>query len=310
MKKLILFILVIIFTHISYLAAQSGSPLLENPPKGTDVVILPAVLDWSNVSGADGYFYEVLSDTSSKTNNFNVKCTSSNLNITSADFLPNTTYYWRVVAHKSGGWGTPSAFSSFTTADETVNGSIGNFQDGVIDLIAEEDIAPNQGNILVNRLEQVENQLDHGHETIAMLEMYLFKARILILRLSNKISNETYKELDYSTDGVIDLISDIQGRPTIFNATLLQPKTYSLSQNYPNPFNPSTTIEYSVPENSFVSLKIFDMTGREISTLVSTQQETGTYIVDWNAAKLSSGVYFYRLNAGNFVETKKMILAK
>jgi hypothetical protein len=308
MRKLILSLSLLVI-NIALVSAQTASPLLENPPKGTDVVVLPAVLDWSSVAGADSYFYEVLSDTALKSTNFVPMSTTSSMQVTSNDLLPGTTYYWRVVAHNSGGWGIPSSFSSFTTAGEDVFGSIGNLSDGVIDLIAEEDISNNQGNILLNRLEQAEHHLNLGHETIAVLNMYLFKARIIILRISGQISETTFDALNYSTDGVIDLISDIQGRPTAFNE-VLQPKTYALTQNYPNPFNPSTTIEYSVPENAYVSLKIFDMTGREISTLVSKQQETGTYIVNWNASNLSSGVYFYRLDAGNFTATKKMMLVK
>jgi hypothetical protein len=85
---------------------------------------------------------------------------------------------------------------------------------------------------------------------------------------------------------------------------------YVLGQNYPNPFNPATTISFSVPTQSFVSLKVFDTLGREVSTLLSQQLSVGTYSRQWNTEGLSSGVYFYRLQAGEYVETKKMILLK
>jgi hypothetical protein len=85
---------------------------------------------------------------------------------------------------------------------------------------------------------------------------------------------------------------------------------YSLGQNYPNPFNPATTISFSVPTQSFVSLKVFDSLGREQSVLLSEKLSAGTYTRQWNAADLSSGVYFYRLEAGSFIETKKLILLK
>ena len=85
---------------------------------------------------------------------------------------------------------------------------------------------------------------------------------------------------------------------------------YELTQNYPNPFNPATTISFSVPAQSFVSLKIFDALGREISTLVSEQLFAGTYSRQWDAAGLPSGVYFYRLRAGLFIETKKLVLLR
>jgi len=88
------------------------------------------------------------------------------------------------------------------------------------------------------------------------------------------------------------------------------PKEFSLSQNYPNPFNPTTTIKYAVPKTSLITLKIYDVLGREIETLVNNVQNSGIYSVQFDAAKLSSGVYFYTLQAGDFVITKKMILAK
>ncbi len=88
------------------------------------------------------------------------------------------------------------------------------------------------------------------------------------------------------------------------------PKQFALEQNYPNPFNPTTTIQYQLPVASDVSLKIYDMLGREVMTLVNGRQDAGAYSVNVNAATLSSGVYFYRFQAGNFVATKKMMLVK
>jgi hypothetical protein len=88
------------------------------------------------------------------------------------------------------------------------------------------------------------------------------------------------------------------------------PLKYNLSQNYPNPFNPSTTISFSLPSKSFVSLKIFDVVGREVATLVSQELSAGNYKQQWNANGMPSGVYFYRLQSGSFTETKKLILLK
>ena len=88
------------------------------------------------------------------------------------------------------------------------------------------------------------------------------------------------------------------------------PENFSLQQNYPNPFNPSTLIEYSIPEQSFVDLKVYDILGNEVATLVNEEQSAGVYRADFTGADLTSGIYFYQLQAGNFVETKKMILIK
>ena len=88
------------------------------------------------------------------------------------------------------------------------------------------------------------------------------------------------------------------------------PNQFSLSQNYPNPFNPVTNIKFQIVNNSFVILKIYDITGREIQTLVNEKQVPGTYEVNWDASGYSSGLYFYRISADNFTDVKKMILVK
>jgi hypothetical protein len=85
---------------------------------------------------------------------------------------------------------------------------------------------------------------------------------------------------------------------------------YVLKDNYPNPFNPTTTISYQIPKNEFVTIRIYDMTGREVANLVNETKTAGTYNVTWNASGLSSGIYFYKLQAGSFTEVKKMTLVK
>lgn len=85
------------------------------------------------------------------------------------------------------------------------------------------------------------------------------------------------------------------------------PAGFSLSQNYPNPFNPSTTISFSLPSKSYVTLKVFDILGREVASIVSEEMPAGSYSRQWNAANISSGIYYYRLQAGRFVETKKLV---
>ena len=94
------------------------------------------------------------------------------------------------------------------------------------------------------------------------------------------------------------------------NEKSIQPTSYTLKQNYPNPFNPSTTIEYSIPKESLVSVKIFNILGQEVKTLVSENQAPGNYNIRFNASDLSSGIYFYSLRAGNYFQVKKMILLK
>ena len=88
------------------------------------------------------------------------------------------------------------------------------------------------------------------------------------------------------------------------------PLVFNLEQNYPNPFNPSTTIKYSIRELSKVKLTLFNLLGEEVATLVNEEKYWGNYSVEFNAVSLPSGVYFYQLKAGEFINTKKMILLK
>jgi hypothetical protein len=88
------------------------------------------------------------------------------------------------------------------------------------------------------------------------------------------------------------------------------PAEYSLSQNYPNPFNPVTTIKYSIPNSGFVSLKVFDILGKEVITLVNGNAPAGNYSVEFHSGNLASGLYFYKFNSGNFSDTKKLVITK
>lgn len=85
---------------------------------------------------------------------------------------------------------------------------------------------------------------------------------------------------------------------------------FNLTQNYPNPFNPATMIKYTIPERSFVTIKVYDALGNEISTLVNEEKLVGNYEVEFNASSLPSGTYFYQLKTENYIETKKMVLSK
>ena len=109
------------------------------------------------------------------------------------------------------------------------------------------------------------------------------------------------KQIDYS--GKIKFYKAIT-----VNISIIE--TYVLQQNYPNPFNPSTTIIYQIPELSFVTLKVYDVLGNEITSLVNEEKSAGSYEVEFNASELSSGIYFYQLKLGKSIQTRKMILTK
>jgi hypothetical protein len=108
----------------------------------------------------------------------------------------------------------------------------------------------------------------------------------------------------WSDSFTVDIVTGIAENETTL------PIEYALKQNYPNPFNPSTRIKYSIPQSSNVVIKVFDILGNAIATLVNEEKSVGIYEVEFDATGISSGVYFYTLTAGNFVETKKLVLLR
>ena len=113
--------------------------------------------------------------------------------------------------------------------------------------------------------------------------------------------NFNYAKINGIEYGHVVLASDVNPR---------LPTKFFLSQNYPNPFNPITTIEFQIAEFGFVSLKVYDVLGREVANLVNEEKSAGNYEINWNAQNLPSGVYFYKLQIGSFIEIKKMVLLK
>jgi hypothetical protein len=117
--------------------------------------------------------------------------------------------------------------------------------------------------------------------------------------------------VDIGNDGTIDDTLYLNNTVDVEDrGSLLSPNNYNLAQNYPNPFNPITTIQYSIPQRSSVTLKVYDVLGNEIAALVNEEKERGVYLVNFDASNLASGIYLYRIQAGSFVETKKMILLR
>jgi murein tripeptide amidase MpaA len=112
-----------------------------------------------------------------------------------------------------------------------------------------------------------------------------------------------YRLLQIDYDGTVNQLSDIEVNNSI-------PTEFSLSQNYPNPFNPSTSIEYSIPSSEYVSLTIYDVLGNKVAELVNERKDAGMYKINFDASALTSGIYIYKLQAGSFVQTKKLMVLK
>ena len=128
------------------------------------------------------------------------------------------------------------------------------------------------------------------------------------LRLTTTVQGDAAYSLANIQEDNVDL-NKKNYKKVLFNGESL-PKTYELSQNYPNPFNPSTTIRYQLPQDGLVTLKIYDILGREVKTLVNEEKAKGRYEVNFNASNLASGVYLYRIRVNDYVAVKKMMLIK
>jgi len=154
-------------------------------------------------------------------------------------------------------------------------------------------------NLLPNDKGWKDTVLINPNETVSVLVKFVDYSGIYLLHCHN---------LEHEDDGMminirIDSATNVEDEDK-------SPESFYLHQNYPNPFNPVTNIKYQIAELSFVMLKVYDASGNEISSLVNEKKPAGSYIVKFDATRLSSGVYFYKLQADSFTETKKMILVK
>ncbi|MDP3148260.1 MAG: C25 family cysteine peptidase [Ignavibacteria bacterium] len=170
------------------------------------------------------------------------------------------------------------------------------------------------------------NKLAETYNTNKEVEKHsLFNAGYVYLKYLNDYKNATDKFAElaakYPDDdlvfeskyllGEVDANSNRQAAlPLIAQSELIAPTEYDLEQNYPNPFNPITTITYQLPKTGNVTLKIYDMLGKEVKTLVNEQKEMGKYTVQFDASSLASGMYIYQLRANDYTSTKKMLLLK
>ena len=119
--------------------------------------------------------------------------------------------------------------------------------------------------------------------------------------LTKSLPDPTYEQI------IEDLLDQL---PTEIDIRKNLPGQFELSQNYPNPFNPSTTIEFDLPKFSNVRIEVYNLTGQKVQTLLNKKMTAGSHRLEFNAQNLSSGVYFYRIEAGEFQDVKKMILIK
>jgi hypothetical protein len=156
----------------------------------------------------------------------------------------------------------------------------------------------------------IDNQIVGYLSTLSGDEAWLYPIRYWVKAVDNSSDESVYSDFA-SAIGIWDgsaLLPPLGGDNAIAKEKI--PTRFDLKQNYPNPFNPVTNIKYDLPKDIFVTVKIYDILGREIKTLVNEFKQAGSYIISFNGSELASGIYFYRIQAGNFVQVKKMLLIK
>jgi hypothetical protein len=293
--------------------AVPARPTLATPANNLQNVVSDSVwFTWSKISNASSYDLKLMTVSSTK----QYSTTDTAYKVTGLAKLTN--YTWQVQANNIGGSSGYTGASAFTT---------------VIAAPAAPTLVSPRSTTTENRLTKfvwntsanatkyrVQVATDNAFATVVRDTTVAFDTTVT---LANHLDSETpyfwrvaginagglgaYATAVTFTTGTVDAVG---------KAANVIPKSFALMQNYPNPFNPTTTITYDIPKSAFVSLKIYDVLGRLVTTLVDGIQEANSYRLQWNPTGLSSGVYFYRIQARsqdgsqNFTSVKKLVFMK
>jgi hypothetical protein len=285
------------------------APTLIFPSNNSNTIQSDVTLSWNSASGATEYLYHLAEDINFT--QFKAAHRTADLTAKEGGLSPKTTYYWRVRAENSSKIGDWSEVWKFTTLP---------LKPTVPQLLN----PPNSSTIRLdysNPLVTIEwtASLDATDYMIQVAENSNFSP---VYKEQNGYASTNYKfSAQKNTKYYWRVKANNMGGSSnwsemwSFNSNLigvqqldeLIPIKYNLKQNYPNPFNPETRIEYSIPENGFVVLKIYDTFGKEVETLVNRNQSPGRYRITWKPEDLPSGVYYYKLQSGSYIETRKML---
>lgn len=299
-----------------------STPALASPSSGSGGLPTNATLEWNPSSGASSYRAQVSQDSTFATTSYNANdLIGTSVSVSGLEY--NRKYFWRVSASNSSGTSPYSAVWSFTTVAEPPpaaptlaspsNGSTGvpinpilvwNSTSGASNY----HIQISTGSSFVTLLSDMAGLIDTTFSGAGLKynTTYYWHVRASnaggVSAYSLTGSFKTDRKRKFSAirnNGVARETSDSTADSTVL-----------LSQNFPNPFNPTTTIEFSLPEEAGVRLEIINMEGRVVAELLNRRIAAGTHQAQWNASGYSSGVYLYRLTTDDFVTTRKMVLLK
>ncbi len=292
------------------------TPIIVSPVNNATNQSLYPTLTWKKVSSAHKYFLHVVRNNVTILLDTTLTDTSKQI----GPLLYNTTYAWGVRAQNIKGNSPYSSASYFTTLSAPTS----NYSSTTIDF----------GNVGIGSNKDMSFAVQcMGGDTLKINTINIANSKFMVVGSSQynipftQTSNITIKftpnGLGKDSTQIILTSNTTKGLDTLkaygtgtLPTTSIHPEKnfvpteYSISQNYPNPFNPSTLINYQLPISSYVTLKVYDMLGKEVATLVNGEKKVGVYEVNFDGSQLSGGIYFYRLTAGKFSEIKKMVLVK
>jgi hypothetical protein len=336
-------------TKIKATIKESLSPPTLNSPSNGAYLAKPYSFTWQAVSNAGGYQIKIADDilfTSPIINDQSISGSATSY-FTNINLTDGQTYYWQMRTLDSSGiqWGVWSQYESFVAIYDTGSYHIHlvferdsvysiyfNYSYGFLTGITENSL-PIGGSFSSDiELKNDELKSINGGYLIEVNRINFTQISvtfqfhdIVLCTIGGTFEYGSYWSSDakkkYTRNGIdwyyygVGTIRERIGASVnsitgISSSKNEVPKQFNLGQNYPNPFNPSTNISFTLPSKEFISLKVFDMLGREVVTIVSEEMPAGSYTKQWNAAGFASGVYYYRIEAGSFIETKKLVLLR
>lgn len=290
-----------------------GQVSLSSPANGATGVSTTASLQWASVANSSGYHIQVSTDSNFTTTVVN-DTTLAGTSYTPAGGIlsTNTKYYWRVRAKHNSGAGFYSDTRNFTTAlpapstpnlISPANNSIGQSVNPPLDWDSAGSITTFRAQVSTDSLfasTNFDTTISHSNITVPNGKLFAnTKYYWRVMATGSGGSSNWSAVWNFRT-----MVTGITGNGTGI------PAEYKLYNNYPNPFNPATKISYDLPEGSNVKLAVYDILGKEVATLINEFKTAGNYTIQFNAEGLTSGVYFYSIEAQGFKDIKRMVIVK
>lgn len=300
--------------HFLTLLSAPAVPNLVSPPNNSVDITTTPTLDWDSVPFAETYRIQLSTDAGFGSFVINSSgLTASQYNVTGGTLNTNTVYYWRVNATNQAGtssfspvWNFKTVISPPVAAPTLISPPNGAINQPVTLTLDWNDVFNTDGYRVIVAADSFFNTLKVD-TTISASQLTVPNGKL------NGDTTYYWRVRGYNTGGFGPWSVNWKFRTGPIGISQIGtdiPKSFKLFNNYPNPFNPETKIRFDLPRAEYVIIRIFDITGREVTRLVDRQLEAGSYQTGWNASLFASGIYIYRLETSSFTDTKKMVVVK